>query len=269
VITTLGDHPLIAGPADAAVRTYRVFADNSIVLYEPGSAWRHIEISPTVGIPLPYGAMTTVWAGTQMLLTYRDPASELAVLGLSDRFDPGGPVPAAPLAKVTFERGIPAAVVLEDFSRDNAVQRYGGTAWVVTDVGELWRVVIRDMEEMTLTGPVASLGAPVMVGGDGLPPAGRVHAELTLDKRFLLVSGWGVGTLSMVDLWDGTMRQVPGGAGLTLTGQIATNRGWENEGLIALHAGNHVVVYTLDPLDGALVELARQAIPPPCAVKRA
>ncbi len=263
VATTLGDYPLMAGPADAAARSYQVFTDTSILLYEPGSAWRRIEISPTMGIPLPYGAMTTVWAGTQMLLTYRDPASGLAVLGLLDRFDPGNPVSAAPLAKVTFERGIPAAVVLEDFSRDNAVQRYGGTAWVVTDVGDVWRVVIRDMEEMTLTGPVASLGAPVVVEGDGLPPAGRVHAELTLDKRFLLVSGWGVGTLSKVDLWDGTVRRIPAGAGLTLTGQIATNRGWENEGLVALHAGDHVVLYALNPRDGALVELARQAIPAP------
>jgi len=256
----------IVGPSDAAQRSYRVAEENrhgfdSAQVRE--RLWDLATVSPTVGIPLPYGAMSVVWAQTQVLLTYQDPATGRAALGLFDRFEAQGPPPGSPLAEVTFERGVPAEVVLADYTREEALQRYGGMAWVVTDLGEVWRVTIRDMVEMTIEGPVANLGAPAALPGDDGPAARRVHAALSAGERYLLVSGWGEGVLNIVDLTNGRVRRVSAGAGLTMTGQIAVNGGWENEGLVAVHAGDHIVVYALDEADGTLVELHRQAIAPP------
>ncbi len=120
------------------------------------------------------------------------------------------------------------------------------------------------LESLTLDGPIASLGSPPPVSDDvDEPAARRVHATLTHDERHLLVSRWGRGEIDVVDLATGTVRRVPAGDGLTQAGQIATNRAWENGGLIALHAGDNVVVYATHPDDGTPIEIARHPIKPP------
>jgi len=264
VAVTWGGNSVIIGPSNAAQRSYRVFEDGAGSNQARLDAlWQHAEVTPTVGTPLPFGAMSVVWADTQLLLTYRDATTGNITLGLFDRFTVDGPPPTVPLAAVSFPRGVPAEVVLQDYTRQDALQRYGGVGWVVTDLGEVWRLTIRDMIEMTLEGPVASLGAPKPIDGDGGPAARRVHAALSADERTLIVSGWGKGTLSLVELATGAVREVSAGPSIELTGQIAVNRAWEHEGLIAVHAGSWAVVYSLDNESRDLVETSRHAIPPP------
>lgn len=265
VAAAWGGNTLIVGPTDPSDQAYDVLEDPGVSngQDELGTRWRRGTVSPTVGIPLPYGTIAVLWADTHVLLSYRRPTSGRATLGLFERFTQDGPTPATPLAEVEFERGIPAAIALEDYTGDDAITRYSGVAWVVTDIGEVWRVTIRDMEAMTLEGPVALIAPPAALPGDDGPAARRVLAALSAGERYLLVGGWGDGVINVVDLKSGGVRRARAGDGLTMAGQIATNRGWENEGLVALHAGDHIVVYALDEADGSLVELYRQAIPPP------
>lgn len=256
----LGD--FVIGPVDADRPTYR--AVNRVHYTEHGSTWHHEELSPTFGVPLPFAAMTRVWADAHVLLTYRDRSTDAVTMGLFDLLTVGSPVPDAPFASAVVPHGVPAAVVLEAYYGEDAMTRWGGTGWVVTDSGDVWRLTLVGMESLTLDGPIASLGSPPAVSDDVHEPAARrVHATLTHDERHILVSRWGRGEIDVVELATGTVRRVPAGDGLTLTGQIATNRAWENGGLIALHAGDHIVVYATDPDDGTPIEIARHPIAPP------
>ena len=181
-----GGNTVIAGPADRSQAVYQVFEDPGIDngQDETGTHWQRAVVTPTMGIPIPYGAMSVVWADTQLVLSYHDRVTGRATLGLFDRFGVSGPAPAMAIASVSFERGVPADIVLEDFTGDDALQRYGGTAWVVTDLGEVWRVTIRDMVEMSIDGPVANLGPSVPLRGDDGPAARRMHAAPNGDARY-------------------------------------------------------------------------------------
>ncbi len=119
----LGD--FVIGPVDADRPTYR--AVNRVYNTEHGSAWHFDEISPTFGVPLPFSAMTRVWADAHMLLTYRDRSTEAVTMGLFDLLRVDTSVPDAPLATAVIPHGVPAAVVLEKYYGDDAMTRSGGT----------------------------------------------------------------------------------------------------------------------------------------------
>lgn len=251
----------LVGPVDDGRPSYR--AVRRVPRTEHGTTWSLEVLTPTFGAPLPYGAMTRVWGDSRMLLAYRDRATGAVVLGVFGAMRVGNPVPEAPYASLAVPRGIPAAVALEKYFGDGALNRSGGTGWVVTDLGEVWRLTYDGEDVLELHGPVAVLGPPPAAGdADDGPVARRVHAALTHDERHLLVSRWGRGEIDVVELATGAARRVPAGDGLALAGQLATNRAWENDGLVALHAGDHVVVYATDPVDGTPIELARHGIEP-------
>jgi hypothetical protein len=256
-----GLHNFVVGPADPRQKTYRAVRRASGVDF--GTVWQHEVFTPTFGSPLPFGAMTRVWGDTLVLLTFRDDSTGDVKMGLFDLIYVGAPMPTEPYAAVRVPHGIPAAVALEQYYGDDAMRRWGGTGWVVTDVGDVWRLTVQGDEAMSLEGPIASLGPAAPVGEDAEEPAARrVHADLTHDERHLLVSRWGQGEVDVVELATGATRRVPAGEGLSLAGQIATNRAWENGGLVALHAGDHVVLYATDA-DGTPLEIVRHPIQPP------
>lgn len=250
------------GPASEEMPNLRLIAQDYRTDERFGGRWRQSTISTSVGSLYPFGGLSLLWADTHLLIAYQAEGSAVASLGLFDRVWLDSPKLAAPIATVQVPTGVPASIVLEKFAREDAIMRYGGRAWIVTDLGQVWRLDIREMEEMVLEGPILSLGPRRPTPGDHGPAARRIHAELSWDERYLLVSGWGEGTVSSIDLETGLVRDFPFGRAITMTGQIATNRGWEHEGLIAVHAGDHVLLLAVGT-DGLLVELARQAIPPP------
>lgn len=261
--TTSSGTTIVVGAASHEDLTYDVY-ESSLDVGSLETSWRSGVVTLTVGTPIPYGTASFVWGDTELLLTYEDLKSSAVTLGLFSRIGVESGTTSTPLATTVFERGVPAGVALEDYSGEGALMCCGGTAWIVTDLGEVWRLTVaEDMSSMTLSGPIADLGEIPPVPGESGPTARRIHVTLSRDERFLLVSGWGGGDIRVVDLVEGTISRMDFGDEITMIGQLATNYSWENPGLLAVHAGTHILVLSIDPSDGSLAEIGRQPIPPP------
>ena len=260
---TSGGAVFVVGSGSGEAETYDVY-EPRLNASSLETKWRTGAVTMSVGASMPYGATSFVWGDTQILLTYRDHESGEVALGLFDRFGIASGTVSPPLAMASFERGVPAALVLEGYSGHGALMCCGGTAWVVTDLGEVWQLTIADdMASMTLSGPIAELGEIPPVPGESGPASRRIHAVLSPNERFLLVSGWGNGDIRVVNLAEGTVESTEFDDRITMIGQLATNHGWENPGRVAVHAGTHLMVLAIDPRNGTLTEIGRHPIAPP------
>ena len=82
---------------------------------------------------------------------------------------------------------------------------------------------------------------------------------MSVEDRFLVTNRWDKPEINVVDLYTGAVWTQDLGSGVPESGGIAINRGWENPGLMAVHARDAIVVYWFDPLKRSLRELSRIA----------
>ncbi len=253
--STLVDVPTTDG--DGGYYAWFNDGDNS---YDPAAGWSQAYYTSAIRAAIPFGGLSMAWADGHILMSYRDRLSGEAKIGLFERPRAGGPAPDAVIDEVVMPDGVPAEILLERFHGDDAMNRYGGRAWIVTDEGKLWDLDIEDMAVMRMGELRASMPTPVPIPGDGGIRARRVHAVLSESEEYLLMSGWGVPRISIVDLADGSVESQTI-SGVTRIGELAVNYGWENKGLIAAHAGSEILLFRLTP-DGRLVELSRHRLLP-------
>lgn len=135
--------------------------------------------------------------------------------------------------------------------------RDGRTVAAVTERGNVFLV---DVPRMTIEGEpiaLAPIGSTVDFRFHTRVP--RTYADLSLDDRYVVTNRWDVPQLNVADLAEGRAWTLDAGSGITMTGGVAFNRGYENPGLLAVHAVSQIVVYRFYP-GGELVELARVPI---------
>lgn len=95
---------------------------------------------------------------------------------------------------------------------------------------------------------------------------GSQFMTMSVGERFLVTNRWRGEGLNVVDTHLREAWSMPIAQDITITGGVAINHGWENPGLLAMHASDKLVVYRFDPFDRSLEgleELARIEIPNP------
>lgn len=155
----------------------------------------------------------------------------------------------------------------------------------LTDTVKSLAANLHTVDTRTMAAPIAPIRLPDIVVNDppgaGLREAG-IHATVqhgnigyaTMlpdgDPRhggpggsFVAVSRWGVPELAIASVRTGQVRITRLADDLPVVSGIAANRGWENPGLVAVHAGDRIAVYQVDPYSPTAIELARVPITPP------
>lgn len=87
-----------------------------------------------------------------------------------------------------------------------------------------------------------------------------LHAVISTDERYIVTNQHLGGDLYVADLVERRVHTIE--TGLGVSGGIALNRGWINEGLLALHARAQVLLYRIE-WPSRLSEVARMVIPSP------
>jgi hypothetical protein len=153
----------------------------------------------------------------------------------------------------------------------------------VTDTVKSQAAHLHTIGARSMTAPVASISLPDLVVDD--PPGGGlretgIHATIQHGDigyatmlaggdpnqwptgQYVAVSRWAVPELAIADVQTGQVRISRLADDLPLVSGIAANHGPENPGLVAVHAGDRIAVYEVDPLSPVAVELSRVPIAP-------
>jgi hypothetical protein len=112
-----------------------------------------------------------------------------------------------------------------------------------------------DVEEMEFLPDSQQL--PAIATSLGGQRARGQYATTSIESRFLVTNRWDVPEINVVDLYTGSHWSQDLGAGVPANGGVAINHGWENRGLMAVHARDALVVYWFDPVTRSLDELSR------------
>lgn len=160
----------------------------------------------------------------------------------------------------------------------------------LTDTVKSQAANLHTVDTRTMAAPISTIRLPDIVVDDppgaGLREAG-IHATVqhgnigyaTMlpdgDPRlggpggsFVAVSRWGVPELAIVFVRTGQVRITRLASDLPVVSGIAANRGWANPGLVAVHAGDRIAIYHVDPYAPTAIELARVPITPPMGPHR-
>ena len=108
--------------------------------------------------------------------------------------------------------------------------------------------------------------APIDMNRSEDSSEGRIMGTMSLGRRYVVSNRWNVPELNVTDVLERQSWTVPLGDDVALVGGVAVNHGWENRGLLAMHATNEVRVYRFDPGQRApepLEAIGRIKIPPP------
>ena len=238
IASTFGLSSLIASPSDNSTVAYLVWENRLNAGLDRFGSWEARFIRVRDAQALPYGAISGLWGDMNFLVSYQYSDVGPNVVGIVDRLSAESVV--SPISEVEVPRGVPSAFALQQYDGTTVLDRDSGTVWVVTDIGEVWRLDIEHMSQMKLTGPVASIGVrPPVDTRRLLPMAARIHAEIMPNGDRLLISGWGEPALYSVSLPEGTVFR-HSLDDENAVGAIAVNYGWENQDLFAVHTGSHV-----------------------------
>lgn len=102
-------------------------------------------------------------------------------------------------------------------------------------------------------------GAPIQIESMMIPDSPKdltfVFADLSKGGRYLITNLWHKGGINLIDLVLRTSKVVMID-GAMMTGGVAINRGWENSGMLAVHAADHIQLLHLDLGTGAVRHLS-------------
>ncbi len=156
----------------------------------------------------------------------------------------------------------PSWIISAPRGRNDFVETDEHDAFVVTEDAEVY---ILDTEIMAPRSASIDI-QPIVIdkeGGSRWVLRGlSIHAALAQNRRHLVTNRWEKPELNSVDLTDHKAYTIPLAADLGTIGGLAFNWGWNNPGLLAVHAGDKIAVYDYQPPDYA-EELGRVSIPPP------
>jgi Mg-chelatase subunit ChlD len=167
-------------------------------------------------------------------------------------------LPSVPLGNQRLGRH-DGSVALEGVAVEIFPTADGRFAHLVTDVDTVHTIDVSTMTEMDSVIHLAKFEGPT--GKFHATSPNRRHATITSDERYLVTNRWSR-NINVVDLLARRSSVVSLPGDVAAVGGVALNRGWLNPGLLAVHAGGHVIIYEFSP-DGPVRELARAAIGAP------
>ena len=153
-------------------------------------------------------------------------------------------------------------VIVDDLVIEIVADESNEVAHVLLATWQLLTIDLDSMEE------VAARVDVLPVVADSHPThSARVdvtHANMTRDRNFLLINRANHNKITIVDLKKRTSDELVVSSSPAFVGEVATNHGWLNPNLIALHEGIAIAVYDFDRENG-LVELGRIEVADPRA----
>lgn len=121
-----------------------------------------------------------------------------------------------------------------------------GEILLATLGGRLYQVDPLDLQD--LRSPI-TFPTPISPANSRLntkPPIGGFHATYSYEQRLVAIGGLQGGDVILVSTENGRVVRQSVAPGVTYVGGVAFNNGWNNRGLLAIHAVDRIIVLAVD-----------------------